>query len=233
MAIYYSSGNMSNNLKNLDPLSSYIVSMMPLLDSVNSGTACAKRSSDKPKDANSSRTSIEASTTRLCNDGPRNVDHSLATSNFPVDMLSREGEYLIVCEMPGIEKTQVQLFVDADQTLNISILPQSQRPKPKPENIVKQRKVEDVEDSDDSSMVDVQELDVPLEKNDVSMAAAASGAADECFLLQERQEPQGTRRLALPKDAALDSIQPQLKDGLLSIRIAKKPKTGPVMIAIN
>ena len=59
------------------------------------------------------------------------------------------------------------------------------------------------------------------------------GDVEAKYLLRERRDGEYKRSFVLPKNADRDSIRASLKDGILSLLIAKKPEAKPLSIKIN
>ncbi|WP_028974209.1 Hsp20/alpha crystallin family protein [Spirochaeta cellobiosiphila] len=53
------------------------------------------------------------------------------------------------------------------------------------------------------------------------------------YLLRERRSNTLSRSFRLPKDSDQDNIKAELKNGILTINIAKKPEASPKRIAID
>lgn len=53
------------------------------------------------------------------------------------------------------------------------------------------------------------------------------------FLIHERRHPEFVRRFTLPNDVSSDNVSAEFKNGVLTIRIEKSPKTAPKRIEIK
>lgn len=56
---------------------------------------------------------------------------------------------------------------------------------------------------------------------------------EEKFLLHERRHPEFARRFTLPKDVSGENVSAEFKNGVLTIRIEKSPRTAPKRIEIK
>jgi len=60
-----------------------------------------------------------------------------------------------------------------------------------------------------------------------------NGENEKKFLIHERRHPEFVRRFTLPNDVSGDNVSAEFKNGVLTIRIEKSPKTAPKRIEIK
>ena len=102
----------------------------------------------------------------------------------------------------------------------------------------------DVSESDSGYLIEVElpglsEKDLKLEYKD-GILSLSTAIADEKkdekvgnWLRRERREFRFARSFAVPEDANAEAIEAKLKDGLLSVHIAKKPATAPRLVPVK
>lgn len=60
-----------------------------------------------------------------------------------------------------------------------------------------------------------------------------NGGNEKKFLIHERRHPEFARHFTLPNDVSGDNVSAEFKNGVLTIRIEKSPKTAPKRIEIK
>jgi HSP20 family protein len=78
-----------------------------------------------------------------------------------------------------------------------------------------------------------EDVEVTLEKNTLSIAAERKVPEDRKFWHQERSYGKIQRLITLPESVDPNSIEAELKDGVLHLALSKRPETQPKKIAIK
>jgi HSP20 family protein len=78
-----------------------------------------------------------------------------------------------------------------------------------------------------------EDVEVTLEKNTLSIAAERKAPEDRKFWHQERSYGKIQRLITLPESVDPNSIEAELKDGVLHLALSKRPETQPKKIAIK
>jgi HSP20 family protein len=77
-------------------------------------------------------------------------------------------------------------------------------------------------------------LDITVDKNKLRIVAQRLGSnAERKYLHEERSFGQIERTLSLPETADPEGIEAELRDGLLSINVRKRPEAQPRKISIK
>ena len=77
------------------------------------------------------------------------------------------------------------------------------------------------------------DVEVTLEKNSLRIAAQRNAPEDRKYFHQERVYGRIERLITLPETVNPDSIEAELKDGVLYLQLAKRPESQPRRIAVK
>jgi HSP20 family protein len=81
--------------------------------------------------------------------------------------------------------------------------------------------------------VQQEDVDVTLEKNSLRITADRRTPEDRKYFHQERAYGRIERLITLPESVNPDSIEADLKDGVLHLKLAKRPESQPRKIAVK
>jgi HSP20 family protein len=79
-----------------------------------------------------------------------------------------------------------------------------------------------------------EDIDITIDKNLLKITAERKASeAERKYWHQERAYGTVQRIVSLPETVATDNVEAEFKDGVLSVRLAKKPEVQPKKIAIR
>lgn len=78
-----------------------------------------------------------------------------------------------------------------------------------------------------------EDIDITLAKNSLRIAAERKGPEDRKYWHQERAYGRFERLFTLPETVNPESIEAELRDGVLHLTLAKRPESQPRKIAVK
>jgi HSP20 family protein len=78
-----------------------------------------------------------------------------------------------------------------------------------------------------------EDIDITLEKNTLRIAAERKGLEDRKYWHQERAYGRFERLFTLPETVNPDSIEAELREGVLYLTLAKRPESQPRKISVK